>query len=101
MGKLTDDWVNVSISHGTLRDVDLIPVFEEILESAGAGFDRPASVDRLLAGEELTESDWDEVSWYLNEDLFDLLNEIAPDGTYFGAHPGDGADFGFWQFEEE
>ncbi len=25
------------------------------------------------------------------------LNYIAPAGTYFGAHEGDGACFGFWQ----
>jgi hypothetical protein len=29
-------------------------------------------------------------------DLMGLLNEIAPPYTYFGAHEGDGSDFGFW-----
>ena len=33
---------------------------------------------------------------YLLEELTDLLNEHAPAFTYFGAHEGDGADFGFW-----
>ena len=33
--------------------------------------------------------------------LHDMLNSLAPEGHYFGAHEGDGADFGFWPHEEE
>ena len=29
-----------------------------------------------------------------------MLNELAPEGTSFGAHEGDGSDFGFWTYEE-
>jgi hypothetical protein len=32
----------------------------------------------------------------LIDELYELLDANAPAGTYFGAHPGDGADFGFW-----
>jgi len=35
-----------------------------------------------------------------NEDVFDLLSAIAPEGCYFGASEGDGALFGFWAFCE-
>jgi hypothetical protein len=41
----------------------------------------------------------DDHNWVL-EQLFDLLNKDLPDGLYFGAHPGDGSDFGYWGVEE-
>ncbi len=39
--------------------------------------------------------------YYLNEVLFDAMNDIAPDGCYFGSHPGDGSLFGFFEIEED
>lgn len=29
------------------------------------------------------------------------LNSLAPDGWRFGAHEGDGADFGWWRVDDE
>ena len=49
-------------------------------------------------------SEWDErwssyeVTCFLDE-LFDALNNYAPEGYYFGAHPGDGSDYGYWNEE--
>lgn len=41
---------------------------------------------------------WDsEVASLLLEDLFDTLNNYAPEGCFFGAHPGDGSDYGYWK----
>jgi len=34
------------------------------------------------------------------ESLFDALECYAPQGFYFGAHPGDGSDYGLWLCED-
>lgn len=102
MAKLSRDWVGESVSHGTMREEDLIPAFEAFLEAQGidlSTLDRPTeAIERLFDGE-MTDADWESVSWYLNEELFEAMNDIAPDGCYFGSHPGDGCDYGFWQDE--
>ena len=35
----------------------------------------------------------------LLENLEDTLENYAPEGYYFGAHPGDGSDYGYWKME--
>ena len=32
-------------------------------------------------------------------DVMEALDYLAPDGFFFGAHPDDGSDFGFWPNE--
>ena len=99
--RLDSSWAGVSVSSGTLREEDLIPAFESVLDVAGVKYERPDSVNKLTGGGELTIDEWEEVSAYLNEDLFDAMNDIAPEGTCFGSHPGDGTDFGFWRATDE
>lgn len=90
-----------SISHATHRNEDLIPVFIETLERLDT--DKKYS-DTIKEGKEIIDKeDWDSENTddFLNEDLFEALNDFAPPNAYFGAHPGDGSDFGFWEYEPD
>jgi hypothetical protein len=92
-----------TISHGTLLPTDLIPAFHDVLavhnpDHAAILRDEYHDVfDAILDGTytlddvELA----DNADWLLN-DLYGALNDVAPDGYYFGAIEGDGSDFGFW-----
>lgn len=93
---------NTSVSHATMRTEDLIPAFIAAIRTIDT------SIEPQLSGK-LTDIESDmKVDGYFESDdsvydldwLFDKLNDMAPDGFYFGAHPGDGSDFGFWQCED-
>lgn len=34
-------------------------------------------------------------------EISDALNQVAPEGAYFGGHPDDPANIGFWKEREE
>ena len=101
-----------SISCGTLRTVDLCAAFTSALEAID-----PASAGRIRldfraeylalervgtgigADSDLTEDEHEQAG-YLLDALTDALDEWAPDGARFGAHEGDGSDFGFWPVDD-
>lgn len=83
---------NSSVSHGTCRWEDLIPCFLALLPD-----DHPLQSE-FKDCEEFYASD--EAGWLL-ERLFDVLGSMAPEGCYFGSHPGDGSDFGFWEWSDD
>jgi hypothetical protein len=99
---MTDDDKAVAdqtVIHGTLRAEDLVEAFTDEYERIGG---RPSNVELFRSHLLLPEGEdrGDELAYDL-EDLYELLNELAPEGTSFGAHEGDGSDFGFWTHEEE
>jgi len=101
-----------SISEGTLRTQDLVPRFVRALHAADPKHGLVSewhlledAIMRLADFEHAGYAEyaerigfWDseQMSYFLNEELFSALNEVAPAGTYFGASEGDGASFGFW-----
>lgn len=100
-----------TVSYGTLRNEDLLSSFSDELEflvqqNAEEWVGKPGRRDMYLAlvGEAREVNPASEEAHYLIDELCDCLNDFAPPGHYFGTHPGDGADFGFWpdvDFEEE
>jgi hypothetical protein len=109
-----------SISWGTLRPVDLLSAYISALEDCqtmnGDYFSLPehfAERDRLAAaigeaqdcftadGREIDPAQKETANWLVNETLPDMLDSFAPPFASFGAHPGDGADFGFWPCDIE
>ncbi|MCG6115871.1 MAG: hypothetical protein MEQ84_11795 [Mesorhizobium sp.] len=78
-----------SISHGTLRVEDLLDAFATELDYLSGDNVACAQVAALpdFEGEEAVT---------LLGELNERLEDLAPAYCYFGAHEGDGSDFGFW-----
>ena len=93
-----------TVSHGTLRAEDLIPTFLSELAwfkpRAAAKLEKEyADVIEAL---DTDDADQDGEMWLIDA-LHDALNEVASSRPffYFGSHPGDASDFGYWvEFEE-
>jgi hypothetical protein len=81
-----------SVSSGTMRKEDLIPSFCWELRNLKHRSKELSRIEKYTSTRyfESEQSDYD------LESLFDMLNEHAPQHAYFGAHPGDGSDYGFW-----
>ena len=91
-----------SVSHGTLRDEDLIPEFLDLANSLRLSRAHRATVREIARDSTRENPDYWE-SGDASEDcdaLIDLLNHYTPALCYFGSHPGDGADFGVWLSED-
>jgi len=79
-----------TIIAGTLRDEDLLDAFsQELFLLHGCESSPVVCVYKREVNPP-----------YTVDELIDALNEYAPDGMYFGALEGDGADFGWW-YESE
>lgn len=93
-----------TVVHGTLRTGDLlealgIELFNCVLHSrsqSGELSQKHLSLVREAAMANPDDEDADE----LVQNLCDALDEYAPPYCRFGAHEGDGSDFGFWPVME-
>ena len=99
---LGDEWKNISVSSGTMIAEDIVDAINRTIpnpyldpiDKALAEFSHLRDVDGKVKDVFL-----ETARFILNEDIWEHLNSIAPEGCYFGSHPGDGCDYGFWEIE--
>jgi len=94
-----------TISHGTLRNEELLTAFTDALQYAMLNYHWQGQTDqaqafsgyRQLINEAMTvDAESEDADWLINESLFDALNDFAAPYSYFGANEGDASDFGYW-----
>jgi len=103
-----------TVSEGMMRPQDCLPAMMDVLEQyhpeAYQEVTSTISSEFGLTYTELCGLDdhpaWldEDMAWIVNEIAWDAMNDIAPPNYYFGSHPGDGSDYGFWlvdDWEEE
>lgn len=83
-----------SVSTGTLRTDDLLKAFAIALDKLDSSKD-PWLVAEAWNLTRRNHAEQQECDDRL-ADLQEALQELCPPFVYFGAHPGDGSDFGFW-----
>jgi hypothetical protein len=89
-----------SVSTCTMRPEDLIPCFlwelSHQTDRTREHYNLCRAIESRMKANDYYESE--DVSDDL-ESLFDALDTYAPAYFYFGSHPGDGADYGYWLSE--
>ncbi len=106
-GALLNARLDNSVVHGTHRNCDIIPEMVAALcqtsELKAMEQDNDSIYHVAMEAKEIGENaefwDSEEATEFCGE-LFDIADKYAPDGYYFGAHPDDGSDFGYWKCEE-
>jgi hypothetical protein len=95
-----------SISSGTMRPQDLMPDFIWELRHLGHRDKRLTVIQNRVNtalngkyGEDDAYFTDEQSSYDLFETLFDMLDAHSLPYMYFGSHPGDGSDYGFWLSE--
>ena len=111
MKQLPNVYIGMTLSSATMRAEDLIPTFMKFLQNVVGECEIQEEVDALQKdveklelvfheGQNTSYHNKEQASWILDPDIWDLLNNIAPDYTYFGSQEGDGACYGFWTDDE-
>jgi hypothetical protein len=93
MKRLDRSFVGHHVSQGTLKSEDLAATIQEFLDE---------HTEHSFQEEIEAISDWSSpMADELMDEMFDFMDDIAPEGTMFGSHMGDGALFGFYVADED
>lgn len=87
-----------SVSHGTMLFEDLIRALIPVLAKV-----KPEDAEKFEKEYLSIQKDDEDAKYWILDDLFDALNDIALPGYYFGTREGDGADgadYGFWESDD-
>lgn len=89
-----------TVIHGTLRLQDLVPAFLDALHELKPDYELNEPIPQCALDDD-DDAYWYGAVWFTIEELEDELDAcVAEYGYYFGAHAGDGSDFGFWLIED-
>jgi len=103
--QLTIEECSGSLSTGTIQLKELIPRCMAFLQNVKEKCEIVSEVDELQNKVDefidlSSDEHGDDASFVFDETICNLMNEIAPDYFTFCSHPTDGADFGFWMYED-
>lgn len=108
--KLSESFKNRSVSEATLITEDILArviwfldnyVPENALINVSGNIEEAREILKYFrTHREISDEKQEEIAVLLNEDMWSIMDAIAPEGCGFSSHPGDGADFGFWENEE-
>ena len=91
-----------TVISGTMRSQDVIPALTWELRHLGHRSTKLTLIEKryekAIEGEFGEDDEYftSETAMYDLENLFDMMQEHAPEFAYFGANEGDGSDYGFW-----
>ena len=88
-----------TVSHGTMRNEDLLSSFARELERLTTDYRTRSELELIQDADAVTDFDSEHASEIVQA-LFNALDDHSPEDCYFGAHEGDGSDFGFWSHNE-
>jgi len=99
-----------TVSNGSMRNQDILPDCMDVLleyyplayrvVTTAISIELGITYTELCGDQDNPAWDTEMMLWIVREVVWDAMDEIAPDGYYFGAHPGDGSDYGYWEIED-
>ena len=100
-----NDYGYLVVSEGTLNPEHIIPAFLSFLSDYVEDREEKMKLEEFHAEfEKYSAMEYFEGCTHMNEllyeDIWYMMEEIAPKNAYFGSSDGDGACIGYWMIEE-